>query len=81
MAVLPSAQYGYLNLILIVDFIQTEDPQLEEDIVTIPDSDASDDGERVEDVSMVPMADMLNARVGCNNVWITFTALDNLTDR
>jgi hypothetical protein len=78
MAVLVSTRGGYVNLILIVEFIQIEDPQLEEDI---PDSDTSDDGERVEDVSMVPMADMLNARVGCNNVWITFIALDDLTDQ
>lgn len=31
------------------------------------DSDDGDDGDS-DDVAMVPMADMLNARFGCNNV-------------
>ena len=33
------------------------------------DGDEDDDGDDAGDVAMVPMADMLNARFGCNNVF------------
>ncbi|KAG8734283.1 hypothetical protein FRC10_011803, partial [Ceratobasidium sp. 414] len=46
---------------------RSEKPAEEEDGTGDGDSDSDDEGEKVEDVAMVPMADMLNARYGGEN--------------
>ncbi|KAG9100063.1 hypothetical protein FRC06_004569 [Ceratobasidium sp. 370] len=46
---------------------RSEQPAEQEDGASDGDSDSDDEGEKVEDVAMVPMADMLNARYGGEN--------------
>ncbi|KAF8342326.1 uncharacterized protein EI90DRAFT_1330827 [Cantharellus anzutake] len=49
------------------------------DALEAEDSDSDDEGEDTADISMVPMADMLNARYGCDNARLfyepTFVAM------
>jgi len=44
----------------------------------VGDSDDGDDDGDSGDVAMVPMADMLNARFGCNNVCYTASAFAHI---
>lgn len=46
----------------------TNDMEVDDEEPDGSDSEGEEDGENTEDVGMTPMADLLNARYGCNNV-------------
>ncbi|KZT58927.1 SET domain-containing protein [Calocera cornea HHB12733] len=53
-----------------------DDSQEDIDLGDLDDDEEDDEREKTEDVAMVPMADMLNARCGCNNARLFYTRDD-----
>ncbi|KAH8919091.1 SET domain-containing protein [Atractiella rhizophila] len=61
------------SLILSRSFHVQESDSSEEDVETEEDDDDDESCEKVEDIGMVPFADILNAKTGCNNARLFYT--------
>ena len=68
---------GDIKMMDVDELSHPHPPESEGNEIVEEDSDDDDDVEDPSDVAMVPMADMLNARYGCENVRCPFSSSGN----